>query len=553
MDPQRSAQDVIRCDLCETAVVQMHCDFCDVNLCIPCIGRHISDGYDKHKVVPFEERKTTLVFPRCTIHPTKSCELQCKECNIPVCLLCSVSIQHKNHDLLVLSEMLDAKKESLTNDTKEIENNLLPTYESLAMDIETQMTSLDGDYVNLTELVTKHGEEWHKEIDRIVDEMKKEINEMKDKHKSILKQHLCKIKETQSLMDQTLLTLKEIEESNKVILALEYTPKIKEFGKLLPKVQISIPKFTTGNLNREQIYKLFGSLSPLSITKEEGYGLKEMVATSKILLESPELITSISTGFNRINGVTCLSEEEIWICGTTDDLKCLNIQGSVKKTVQTKSGKSSNDITLTGDEDLVYSDGPTRTVNKVRNGQIEEMFTLQRWVPKQLCSTASGDLMVTMYSDDKIQSKVVRYTDSTEKQTIQFDEQGKPLFSGNACTKYIRENRNLDICVADFGAGAVVVVNQAGKLRFRYTGHIFTTKKKSFKPWGITTDSQCQILTSDYYNNCIHILDQNGQFLRYIDNWDLKEPTCLCVDKSDNLFVAEDRRSGNLKKIKYAR
>ena len=136
-----------------------------------------------------------------------------------------------------------------------------------------------------------------------------------------------------------------------------------------------------------------------------------------------------------------------------------------------------------------------------------------------------------MRSDDYTQSKVVRYSDSTVNQTIQFDDEGQPLYSGKntMCIKFISENRNLDICVAESRAGAVVVVN----LRFRYTGHLSPTENQPFKPRGITTDSQCHTLKADNNNHCIHILDACGQFLHYIDNCDLKNSVGLCVDNND--------------------
>ncbi|XP_062589160.1 ras-related protein Rab-11B-like [Saccostrea cucullata] len=69
MDPRTSAQDVMRCDLCETAVVQIHCDTCLVNLCKTCLGEHlVSDESKKHEIVPFKLRKSAPQYPECTSH-----------------------------------------------------------------------------------------------------------------------------------------------------------------------------------------------------------------------------------------------------------------------------------------------------------------------------------------------------------------------------------------------------------------------------------------------------------------------------------------------------
>ncbi|XP_062589913.1 uncharacterized protein LOC134251512 [Saccostrea cucullata] len=471
MDPRLSAQDLIRCDLCETAIVQMYCEFCHVKLCKPCIGEHIAEEYSKHQIVPFQQRKSTLIYPKCTTHPTKACELQCKECDIPICALCSVSESHKRHSMSNLFEIYNTKRQTIEKDLQDIESIISPTYEEIATGSEIQIENLEREYEKLTTAVKNHGEECHKEIDNIVNKLTTEIKEMKIKHKAILKKHLEEIKQIQSVIEQTLLSLKKVEESNEILvsMAIEYKSKNQEFCNLPPKVLVSLPIFSPKTIDTEQHYK------------------------------------------------------------------------------------------VTIDGALVYSDWERKTINKVKNGQTVEMIRLQDWIHTQLCVTSSGDLLVTMCSDDyflvsifpRPRSKVVRYSGSTEKQTIQFAEEGKPLYSGNRNTKYISENRNLDICVADYKAGAVVVVNQAGKLRFRYTGHPSAKKNKPFQPFGITTDSQSQILTADGDNHCIHILDQDRQFLRYIDNCDLKDPFGLCVDKKDNLFVAE--WSGKLKKIKYLR
>ncbi|XP_062574495.1 uncharacterized protein LOC134236341 [Saccostrea cucullata] len=539
MDPHYSAQNILLCDLCQTAALQSHCKLCRVNLCIVCVGKHLSDASTRHNIVPYIKHRTSSPnYPICPNHTQKLCRLYCEKCDIPVCSTCISSDKHHGHKLRIALLKQSSKTKDLENNLQEIEERIYPTYEEIASDLDSEIVNLDKHYEKLTTAVTKQGEDWHREINIIVKNQQFEIDEMKIKHLAALNKQEKEIKQIISELKQSIVDLKKILNSNDISLTSAYKSRNAEFRSIPSKVNISLPSFSPHQINTEQLHQMFGSLSALSITTEEhGCKMKTPEAVScppvKPLLDEPELFTTIAR-YSRLHSLTCLSDEEIWTCGLRNIMELYNLQGKLLKSIQTKSGSIPRDMAVTRSGDLVYTDPDARTVNIVKNKKIQEVISLRRWTPHYVCCTSSGDLLVTMVSNDYKQLKVVLYSGSTAKKTIQFDSEGNPLFS--SCY-FINENRNLDICVADNSARAVVVVNQAGKLRFRYTGHPSTTKGP-FDPFGITTDSQSQILTADYKNCCIHIVDKDGQFLRYIDNCDLLDPWSLCVDSKDNLFVA---------------
>ncbi|XP_062615944.1 uncharacterized protein LOC134277628 [Saccostrea cucullata] len=826
MDPRYSGQDILRCDLCATHVVQSHCELCQINVCKSCVGEHLSDSTKTHRVVPYAERFLTQKSPKCSNH-SKNCELYCEPCEIPVCSKCISSGNHKGHHLSDINTehihqmfgslsalsittevhrytmetpesascppvkpLLDEPRLIITIDTgyknlcsvtcltdeeiwtcgddkimklinlrgkltksirtksgnrpqdiavtrngylvytdhekrtvnmmknKQIQEmiklqgwrscnvcstssgDLLvtmihednkqskvvrfsgskekqtiqfdsegkPLYSSgglkyisenknldicvadneghavvvvnhagklrfrytgrfstseesfdpvgITTDSQSQILTADcvshcihiikqdgqflhyiynchlrypyGLYVDtsdnlfvaewssgkvkkikyilktknddleihynkLTTAVTKQGEDWHREINIIVNKRKSEIGEMKAKHMDALNKQEEKVTKITAGIKQSIIDLKNILDSNNISLASVYKSRNEEFRYLPPDHNVSLPSFFSHQINTEQLHQMFGFLSALSITTEErSYRMETPESVScppvKPLLDEPRLIITIDTGYKNLCSVTCLTDEEIWTCGDDKIMKLINLRGKLTKSIRTKSGNRPQDIAVTRNGYLVYTDHEKRTVNMMKNKQIQEMIKLQGWRSCNVCSTSSGDLLVTMIHEDNKQSKVVRFSGSKEKQTIQFDSEDKPLYSSGGL-KYISENRNLDICVADDESHAVVVVNQAGKLRFRYTGR-FSTSKDSFDPVGITTDSQSQILTADCVNHCIHIMNQDGQFLHYIYNCHLRYPYGLCVDASENLYVAE-WNSGKVKKIKY--
>lgn len=172
-----------------------------------------------------------------------------------------------------------------------------------------------------------------------------------------------------------------------------------------------------------------------------------------------------------------------------------------------------------------------------------------QWCPCGLYHSENGDLLVSMRSVDETQSRVVRYSGTTETKVIQNDSRGKPLFSvGFKGVLSLTENGNGDVCVADYDEKSVLVINVSGELRFKYQGKISPKPNyKSFSPNGITTNVNEQILINDDSNDFIHIIDRDGIFLRYI------EYPCkggLSINNEHNI-VAGDENTGKIRIIKY--
>nr|XP_034305537.1 tripartite motif-containing protein 43C [Crassostrea gigas] len=456
MDPENNLQDVLRCHLCETPTPPMYCAICNKYLCKACEKDHISDLSKEHKVLPFKKRGYN---PKCQKHPSKICEHYCEQCDILICTTCDSSEEHNGHQIIEITKTMDNKKEIIQKNLCELEKSIFSKYQEIASIITVQKSALNENSQKLTTEIDKHGEDLHKEINTIIRNMKSNVKEMDTKHLAVFDKQEDEIKHTISEITQTIAELKTLLDSNDVSRVSAFKSRNDEFRRLPPKLTVSLSSFTPQKINKEQLYQQFGSLSASSIkTEEHGYTMESPGAGSsppdRPLIDVPRIITQIDTECRGLRSVSCLSDDEMWTCGWDNIMRLYNLSGELMESVQTKSGNYPYDIAVTRSGDLVYTDNWDRTVKIVKNTQIQTVVRLRGWKPRSVCSTSSGDLLVVMDSDDRKQTKVVCYSGSTEKQSIQYDNKGQPLYSSSG-DKYISENRNLDICVSDGDVRAV--------------------------------------------------------------------------------------------------
>eukprot|EP00105_Crassostrea_gigas_P046620 XP_019930768.1 PREDICTED: tripartite motif-containing protein 45-like [Crassostrea gigas] len=352
MDPRNSAQDVVRCTLCQDSVAPMYCEVCHIHLCKDCVETHLSDSSKVHKVVSLKQYLTTLNNPKCRKHPTKQCELHCEQCDIPICAQCISSGKHSGHKKNDIFQSFEIKTGILEKDLQELEKFIYPKYKEIASNIPVQKADLSKNSQKLTTAIDKQGEVWHREIDTIITNLKSNVVEMESKHLVVLNKQENEITHTISEITQTIAELKKLLNSKDVSLVSEYKSRIAAFRRLPPKLKVSLPSFRPQEIHTDQLIKQFGSLSALSFTTEEqDYSMApqgaEFSLQDRSLMDEPQVITAIDTGYEYLYGVTCLNDTEVWTYSNDNMMKLFNLQGELVESIQPKSGNDPQDIAVT--------------------------------------------------------------------------------------------------------------------------------------------------------------------------------------------------------------
>ncbi|XP_078340485.1 uncharacterized protein LOC111106488 [Crassostrea virginica] len=278
MNPSKSAQDVLRCHLCETPVPPLSCDICQIYLCKVCAGEHILDESTRHLVVPIKQTLSALLYPKCLKHSSRNCELYCEQCIIPICVQCVSSEEHRGHGFKDLLECVEHKREISETDLQELESSILIEHKEFAYRICNQIANLDKTVEELKTSIDEHGEKLHGRVSEVVEKFKSEIDKEHEEWFATLTTAEEKNAFTISNIEKCIFSVKELQTSRDLGLVFEYKSRNEEFRNIPPNHNISLPTFAAYEIKKDKLYELFGSLT---ITSSMGQEVKSNPVMAK--------------------------------------------------------------------------------------------------------------------------------------------------------------------------------------------------------------------------------------------------------------------------------
>lgn len=548
-DSKLWAQEVIICDLCDKPT-QQFCNSCQINLCVECVHKHVDKLQPlSHEIVCSKNRNTQCVLPECKIHPGRRCEVQCQQCQIPICVRCCIGT-HKNHDAVELIELFEIKKQELQNFTDEIETKLIPKYNKTDADLQEKLTETTAKFHKMEEEKEVLRKRWHQEVDTIFDKLGSSISLMKESNLESIKTQQKTIKDTTQDMVQTVQHNKLVLKTNRTSDVIEHKSNLNQFSNIITNIDIFTPPVLVDTIKGNGLSIEIGEYKA-ELTYKINLPVDVSYPSTKELLQLAKVIAVIScTLYQPLYEVACWGKNEAWICGNSNTFTRIDINGKINGHIgDTSLHSAPHDIAVTVHGDLIYIDG--RKGKMKTRGHGDSLVSIpQDWIPYRLCCSKSGDILICV--SNGLEKKIIRYHEKKITQEIHKDENGKPIFEGkisHALYIHVVENNNGDVCISDENAGVIIVVSLAGEVRFRYDGKP-AKKNNQFGPRSIVTDSLGQIIIADNGNSCLHILDQDGQFIKCVDNCELDNVHALSVDDEGRLWAGL-LKSGIIKVLQY--
>lgn len=156
---------------------------------------------------------------------------------------------------------------------------------------------------------------WHDEIDKFVNNLQNETDEMSDIQLKAPNKHLQKVKELCTKIQDTIKGNKDLLKSTNVTKTLSYKSKNSLLKCHPEEFEVSIPRFVSQPINGEEIAEIFGVIVGFSIMeRREVLDILEWIPVKELFVQ-PKIQSVLETKMEYPGNIACHSEEKLWIVG----------------------------------------------------------------------------------------------------------------------------------------------------------------------------------------------------------------------------------------------
>lgn len=199
-------------------------------------------------------------------------------------------------------QSFEAIKQEIQNNLQELENIIHPKFQELASNIPVQKAYINKHSPKLTEALKVQKEYWHREINNIIKTMELEIAEQESNQLALLKKHEDEIIQRMNKITWNIDALGKFLKTDNERTVSAYKSRNADFRRLPLKLTVSLRSFIPHDINKEHLYRQFGSLSAFYIKVEDHKDIKnssnvEHISPNRKLIDEPQIIMEINHGY----------------------------------------------------------------------------------------------------------------------------------------------------------------------------------------------------------------------------------------------------------------
>ncbi|XP_078325410.1 uncharacterized protein LOC111102567 isoform X1 [Crassostrea virginica] len=559
-ESKHEMQVEVNCDTCENTAKHL-CKACHDRLCDGCKIIHSkSKASCDHDVVLLTFEELTLTsdcslecppYQDCKWHPTFKANVACKKCKVPVCEKCLIG-NHNGHSLKDINEMFKDKKEKLEQKVSMFRSEL-PKYES-----------------NLEEV--KRNQE--------------KILENRDAVKKEIVSHFEKVISTLEASKEMLLSSADNMAQTSINALANHQQKLQSYIQNMHELANNVEN---EDLRKRKAFIFYENCSASCLGEPLSFPSPGMLKYSKTIIckQSEQFLGRVSQNIKLretkiVRVVSVLSCEEpigalvyssksgaFWLSSFktksysnvnfSEEGRCIVIDELKVKELNSRSNFLGRCIVVHNDTIFYMKD--CHKLFTREESQKNLLIDFAPMVVVCLSLTKDGELLVILQNSGGKHSGIARFnlkgkckqylTHIVKKRTAE------PILPDEYDVRaYIAENINGDICLSVYSenrkAAAVIIMRPNGVHRVTYEGQQSSEAQyvrswdslgfslfRSFRPRGICTNVNGHILVADVSNRGIHVLHEDGGFLKMLTlpNEPRVIPISLCVDNQNNLCI----------------